>query len=277
MDVLHQISTVRKTVGSLKGPIGLVPTMGSLHQGHLALIKQARRDNASVICTLFVNPTQFGSGEDYSLYPRDTEKDLSLLDSEQVDLVFCPSPEEMYPEGFDSWVNVGALTSRLEGESRPDHFRGVCTIVLKLLNIFQPDRAYFGQKDAQQAMVIERMARDLNIGTEIVRVPIVRDSDGLALSSRNTLLTIEERKAALILSHSLELAVKMYNNGQRHAEDIKQEIASLIANEPLAFCDYISVADPVTLDEMENADAPVLIALAVRIGKIRLIDNVTIP
>ena len=277
MRVFDTIAAVREAVQELPRPLGLVPTMGFLHEGHLALVRRARVENASVAVSIFVNPSQFGPQEDYVAYPRDTERDLSLLQAENVDMVFSPPAEEVYPQGFDTWVDVGSLTQRLEGEFRPGHFRGVCTIVFKLFNFFRPDRAYFGQKDAQQALVVGRLARDLDTGVEVVTVPTVREPDGLALSSRNVYLAPQERQAALVLSRALCIARQRCQNGKRDAGGIRGEMLALIAAESLARSDYVSIADAETLEELELLDRPALVSLAVRIGKTRLIDNIFLP
>ena len=274
MKVMETIGEFRQARRKARSPLGLVPTMGALHQGHLALIKQARKDNATVAVSIFVNPVQFGPDEDYATYPRDMERDLALLREEGADLVFAPSVEEIFPTGFDTYVEVGSMGRRLEGEFRPGHFRGVATVVAKLLNIVRPDRAYFGQKDAQQALVIQRLNADLNLGAEVVVVPTVREPDGLALSSRNFYLDPQERKAALVLYHFLCLAQLLWKQENRDAGQIRQEMRELIEREPLAKIEYVSIADPATLEELEHIDRPALVSLAVRIGKTRLIDNV---
>jgi len=261
----------------MAGSVGLVPTMGYLHEGHLSLVRRARPENEHVVATIFVNPTQFGPQEDYQRYPRDPERDLRLLEQEGTDVVFMPSVEEMYPPGFDVWVEVGeSLTGRLEGAARPGHFRGVTTVVAKLFNIVQAHRAYFGQKDAQQLAVIRKMAVDLNMGVEVVAVPTVREPDGLAMSSRNSYLSPEERRAATVLWRSLCRAQELFDGGERRAEAIRGEMRAVLASEPLARVDYVSVADAETLAELETIEGPALVSLAVRIGGTRLIDNVTV-
>ncbi|MBI4234110.1 MAG: pantoate--beta-alanine ligase [Chloroflexi bacterium] len=277
MQVLETIPALHATLARLPRPLGLVPTMGYLHEGHLALARRARAENASVAATIFVNPAQFGPHEDLARYPRDLPRDLALLQGVGVDLVFAPAVEEMYPKGFDTWVEMGALASRLEGEARPGHFRGVCTVVLKLFNLFRPERAYFGQKDAQQVAVVKRMAADLNAGVDVVVVPTVREPDGLAMSSRNVYLDPQERQAALVLYNSLCLARERYAQGERDAEAIRSDMRQLIQAEPLARIDYVSVADAATLEELSKLDRPALVSLAVRIGKTRLIDNTSLP
>jgi len=273
MQVVKTIPEIRALRQQLSGSVGFVPTMGYLHEGHLALVKQARIENSVVIVSIYVNPTQFGPREDFGAYPRELNRDLELLRGEGVDIVFVPSDEEMYPPEFSSWMDVGKVTERLEGASRPGHFRGVATIVAKLFNIVQPSRAYFGQKDAQQAVVIKRMVADLNMGIEIVVVPTVRESDGLAMSSRNIYLSPGERQAATILYKALTLARQLRRGGEKDAGKISRQMTSLIQKEPLAQIDYFSIADAETLEELSLIDRPALASLAVRIGKTRLIDN----
>jgi pantoate--beta-alanine ligase len=247
--------------------------MGYLHQGHLALVKRAKAENPVVIVSIYVNPTQFGPREDFGAYPRDLNRDLDLLRKEGTDIVFVPSNDEMYPPGFTSWVDVGKVTERLEGASRPGHFRGVATVVAKLFNIVQPTRAYFGQKDVQQVVVIKKMVADLNMNAEIVIVPTVRESDGLAMSSRNIYLSPKERQAATILFKALTLAQRLWRDGERDAEKIRRQMTSLIRKEPLTQIDYVSIADAETLAELNLLDRSAVASLAVRIGKTRLIDN----
>jgi pantoate--beta-alanine ligase len=273
MQVVGTIFEIRALRQQLKGSVGFVPTMGYLHEGHLALVKRARIENSTVIVSIYVNPTQFGPREDFGAYPRDLDRDLELLRKEGADIVFVPSDDEMYPPEFSSWVDVEKVTERLEGASRPGHFRGVATVVAKLFNVVQPTKAYFGQKDAQQAAVIKRMAADLNMGIEIVVVPTVRESDGLAMSSRNIYLSSKERQAATILFKALTLARQLGRSGEKDAEKIRRQMASLIQKEPLAQIAYISIADAETLEELNLLDRPAVASLAVRIGKTRLIDN----
>jgi len=271
---------IAKTIADMKalrtkslGSVGFVPTMGYLHQGHLALVKQSRAENSVVIASIFVNPTQFGPTEDFKSYPRDTERDLAMLEKERTDIVFMPSAEEMYPEGFNSWVDVEKVTDRLEGNYRPGHFKGVATVVAKLFNIVEPTRAYFGQKDAQQALVIKKMVADLNMNLEVIVAPTVRESDGLAMSSRNVYLNPQERQASTVLFKALTLARNRREKGGRNAETVRQEMTSLISQEPLAKIEYVSIADAQTLEELSKIDRPALVSLAVRFGKTRLIDN----
>ena len=276
MQVVKTIPDIGALRQKLDGSVGFVPTMGYLHEGHLALVKQARIENSAVIASIYVNPTQFGPGEDIGVYPRDLNRDLELLRGERVDIVFIPSDDEMYPPEFSSWVDVEKVTERLEGASRPGHFRGVATVVAKLFNIVQPLRAYFGQKDIQQAVVIKRMVADLNMGVEIVVVPTVRESDGLAMSSRNIYLSPGERQAAAILFQSLMLARQLWQDGEKNADKIRWQMTSLIQKEPLARIDYLSIADAETLEELPFIDRPALVFLAVKIGKTRLIDNISL-
>ena len=274
MQVINTIAEMRKLRRQLSKPVGFVPTMGYFHEGHLSLVRQARKENPTVVVSIFVNPTQFGPGEDFQDYPRDLNRDLELLEREKVDIVFVPSEEEMYPRDFNSWVDVEKVTERLEGASRPGHFRGVATVCAKLFNIIQPTRAYFGQKDAQQAIVIKKMVADLNMNLEIVVVPTVRESNGLAMSSRNTYLNPEERQAATVLFKALSLARELWQGGEKDADKIRHQMTSLIHKEPLAKIDYVSIADANTLEELKKIDRPAIFFLAVRIGKTRLIDNV---
>jgi pantoate--beta-alanine ligase len=273
MLVLKTIAEIRELREQLTSSVGFVPTMGYFHEGHLTLVKRARSENSTVVVSIFVNPTQFSPSEDLTAYPRDLTRDLKLLEKEKTDIVFVPRDEEIYPPSFSSWVDVEKVTKHLEGASRPGHFRGVTTVVAKLFNIVQPTKAYFGQKDAQQALVIKRMVADLNMNVEIVVVPTVRERDGLAMSSRNTYLTSEERQAATVLFKSLSLAEQLWQGGEKDADKILQQMASRIQEEPLAKVDYISIADANTLEELKLIDRPVLASLAVRIGKTRLIDN----
>jgi len=274
MQVVETIGETRKLRQSFGNSVGLVPTMGYLHEGHLALVKQARRENSVVVVSIYVNPSQFVSGEDFGAYPRDLSRDLKLLEQEKTDVVFVPSDDVMYPPGFSSWVDVGKVTERLEGASRPGHFRAVATVCTKLFNIVQPTRAYFGQKDAQQSIAIKRMVAELNMNLEIVVVPTVRESDGLALSSRNVYLNPDERRAAAVLFEALSLAKQLWQDGEKDGNNIRQQMVWRIQREPLAQIDYVSIADSNTLEELKHVDRPALASLAVRIGKARLIDNV---
>ena len=274
MKVIDSIAQMRALRRRMTGVVGFVPTMGYLHEGHLSLVRQARVENPEVIVSIFVNPTQFGVGEDCAVYPRDTERDLDLLQREKTDIVFIPSVDEMYPLGFNTWVKIEGVTERLEGACRPGHFQGVTTVVAKLFNIVEPNRAYFGQKDAQQAIVIKKMAADLNMNLEVVVLPTIREEDGLAMSSRNIYLNHEERQAATILFKVLTLAHQLFNKGERNAERLRHEMVSLINGEPLVKIDYVSIAERSTLEELSTIDRPALASLAVRIGKTRLIDNI---
>ncbi|MFA5399570.1 MAG: pantoate--beta-alanine ligase [Dehalococcoidia bacterium] len=274
MNVVRSIAEMKKLRRQCKGSVGLVPTMGYLHEGHLELVRRAKSENPVAVATIFVNPTQFGPAEDFKSYPRDLDRDCALLDKVETDIVFVPSDKEMYPDGYDTWVEVRGITSKLEGKSRPTHFQGVTTVCNKLFNIIEPDKAYFGQKDAQQAFVIRKMVSDLNMNLEIVVCPTVRESDGLAMSSRNTYLTTEERPSAVALYKSLCLAKDMYDKGERDADAIKKAMNGLISAVPAAKIDYISIADTVRLDEVDVIRGRVLISLAVRLGKPRLIDNI---
>ncbi len=273
MKVVETVAAARAAVREATRPLGLVPTMGYLHEGHLSLVRRARQDNATVAVSIFVNPTQFGPTEDLATYPRDMDRDLALLRREGVDLVFAPAVQEMYPPGYDTYVLVGGLTERLEGAARPGHFRGVATVVAKLFNIIQPDRAYFGQKDAQQALVVRKMVAELDFPVEIVVLPIVREPDGLAMSSRNVYLAPDERQAALCLWRSLQAVQEAYQAGERDAQRLRDIMRAVLEAEPLARVDYVSVADAASLEELTVVDRPTLVSLAVRIGRTRLIDN----
>ena len=259
---------------NLKEPVGLVPTMGYLHEGHMSLVRKARAENKSVVVSIYVNPTQFGPKEDLSKYPRDLERDLAMLDKEGTDAVFFPADKEMYPAGYDTWVTVENLTKPLEGDSRPTHFRGVTTIVNKLFNIVRPTNAYFGQKDAQQALVIKKMAADLNVNLKVVVCSTVREPDGLAMSSRNVYLNPEQRKAAPVLYKSLLLAKDLFAIGERNTAAILEQMTALIQKEPLAKIDYISISDTETLAELKTIKKSALVSMAVRFGNTRLIDNI---
>jgi pantoate--beta-alanine ligase len=257
---------------SLTGIVGLVPTMGYLHEGHLSLMRRAREECDQVAVSIFVNPTQFGPQEDLAKYPRDLERDMKLIEP-YTDLLWTPTPEIMYPAGYQTWVDVEAVTRPLEGAMRPGHFRGVTTVVAKLFNGVQPDKAYFGQKDAQQAAVIRQMVRDLNFPIEIVVCPIVREPDGLAMSSRNVYLDPQQRQAATVLSRSLLQAKQAYDSGERDAERLRQIMKDVLASEPLVNVQYVSCADYETLEELETVNRKALLSMAVFIGKTRLIDN----
>ena len=277
MQVIETVSEFRVAERSAARPLGLVPTMGYLHEGHMSLARRARADNATVSASIFVNPTQFAPNEDLAAYPRDMDGDLAKLEEAGVDLVFAPAPQEGYPAGFDTRVDVGEIAAKLEGASRPGHFRGVATVVCKLLTIVRPDKVYFGQKDAQQCLVIKRLNADLNLGAEVVVIPTIRDSDGLALSSRNAYLRDGDRESALTLSRSLNLAREMHQSEILNAKKISAQMRNLIESEPRTSVDYISISDAETLDELDIIDRPALVSLAVRIGDVRLIDNTLLP
>jgi pantoate--beta-alanine ligase len=273
MQIAESIAEMKRLRLHLPEPLGFVPTMGYLHEGHFSLVKRAREENASVVASIFVNPTQFGPTEDFEDYPRDTKRDLAMLEEAKTDVVFMPPAADMYPEGFSSWVEVGKLTERLEGAARPTHFRGVTTICTKLFNIVEPTMAYFGQKDAQQALVIKKMVTDLNMNLEIVVCPTVREPDGLAMSSRNTYLNQEQRRAAVSLSQALKLAEELWSQGERDAERLRQVVTNHIRRQPLAEIEYVSVADTETLKELKTVTSSALLSLVVRFGKTRLLDN----
>ena len=272
MRTVSSLADLRSARLPFSGKVGFVPTMGYLHEGHLALIRRAREECEHVIVSIFVNPTQFGPKEDLSKYPRDMERDFRLIEP-YTDLVWTPSAESMYPQGYQTWVEVEAMTKPLEGAMRPGHFKGVTTIVAKLFNSVQPYKAYFGQKDAQQVAVIRQMVRDLNFPIEIVVCPTTREADGLAMSSRNVYLDPEQRKAATVLFRSLSAAKEAYEQGERGAETLRQIMKDMLASEPLAEMQYISCADYDTLEELEAIKGKALLSMAVFFGKTRLIDN----
>jgi pantoate--beta-alanine ligase len=274
MKVVETIEEVRAARRRCPGPFGLVATMGALHAGHAALARRARTECTSVGASIFVNPAQFGPAEDLTKYPRTLERDLALLKVAGTDLVLVPRAEEIYPPGFQTYVSVESLSLPLEGASRPGHFRGVATVVAKLLLAFGPDRAYFGQKDAQQVAVIRRMARDLGFPSEIVVVPTVREADGLAISSRNAYLSPEERAAAPVLFLALTVAADAFDRGEREGGRLRAEMEQVLGAEPLAETLYVSAADPETLSELEVVEGTLLLSVAVRVGSTRLIDNV---
>jgi pantoate--beta-alanine ligase len=268
-------SVARKIRREQDKTVGLVPTMGALHEGHLSLVREARRMCDVVVVTVFVNPTQFGPGEDFEHYPRDLTKDTALLTDYNVDYIFAPTVEEIYPKGFSTYVNVEGISEQLEGQSRPGHFRGVATVVTILLNTVRPDFAFFGQKDAQQALVIKRLVKDLAFDTEIVVLPIVREDSGLAISSRNLYLTPDEQNSATILHKALKQAKKAFKEGERNAGRLADIIRSTVETEPRARLDYVTIADAETLEKLDRLDdRPTLVALAAYVGKTRLIDNV---
>ncbi|MCR3922293.1 MAG: pantoate--beta-alanine ligase [Firmicutes bacterium] len=279
MIILRDISSVTAAISQARREgktVGFVPTMGFLHQGHLSLVRQARMENDLVVLSIFVNPIQFGVGEDYEEYPRDLDSDSSKAEEAGCDLIFYPTTAEMYPQGYATFVDVERLTENLCGASRPGHFRGVTTVVTKLFNIVKPHRAYFGQKDAQQVLTIQRMVQDLNMAVAVKIMPTVREADGLALSSRNTYLSTAERAAAPILYRSLLAVVAKITNGERDANSLLTYLHDAISAEPLAQIDYISIVDTADIKPVSTIDGPTLIALAVRFGKTRLIDNIIV-
>ena len=255
---------------------GLVPTMGFLHEGHLSLVRQAGRDNARVGVSIFVNPAQFHNPDDLATYPRDPERDLALLEQEGVDLVWTPAPDQVYPAGYQTYVHVEKASRPLEGAARPGHFRGVATVVAKLMNVFEPQRVYFGQKDAQQVAVIKRMVEDLNFPLMVVSCPTVREPDGLAMSSRNVLLSPQARPHATCLFHALQSGSDAFARGEHQAEALRAVMRTVIDATPLARVDYVSVAHPETLAELEGVEAAALLSLAVFVDGVRLIDNITV-
>lgn len=276
MNISGSINEVRQIVKKWRKEgltVGLVPTMGYLHEGHKSLIDKAVKENDRVVVSVFVNPIQFGPTEDLASYPRDLERDAKLCEEAGANLIFHPEKEEMYFDDFSSFVEVQGVSKGLCGKSRPIHFRGVCTVVTKLFNIVKPDRAYFGQKDAQQLAVVKRMVRDLNMDIEIVGCPIIREEDGLAKSSRNTYLSAEERKAAVILSKSLKLGKEAIEKGERDSKKIIDIITNNINTEKLAKIDYIEIVDPLSIENIDKIENSALVAMAVYIGKTRLIDN----
>src|SRR3990172_13071360 len=253
--------------------IGFLPTMGFLHEGHVSLIDRARKDCDKVVVSIFVNPIQFGQGEDFKDYPRNTRADLLKCKNAGTDIVFLPNVKEIYPTGFQSYVDVTRLSNHLCGLSRPGHFKGVATVVLKLLNIIKPDKAYFGEKDYQQLLIVKKMVYDLDIDVEIINMPIIREKDGLAMSSRNKYLNKLEREKATVLYRSLKMSEELIRSGERRAEKIIKQLSKMILSEKIAKVDYISLCDPDTLEDLKEIKKRVLIALAVKIGKARLIDN----
>ncbi len=274
MQVIKDISTLREAVRELPRPVGFVPTMGYLHEGHLSLARAARQACASVVVSIFVNPSQFGPNEDFSRYPRDLERDQRFLSEVPVDIIWTPDNLTMYPEDYQTWISVEKVAAPLEGKMRPGHFRGVATIVAKLFNCVQPDRVYFGQKDAQQVRVIQQMIRDLNFPLDMIVCPTARESDGLAMSSRNVYLNAEERKAAPVLYRALQNARRRFDEGERNADILRKQIETEIQTEPLASIQYVSIADADTLEELRVIKKDALISLAVFFGKTRLIDNI---
>jgi len=276
MELITTVTAMVALQAQAPRPLGLVPTMGFLHDGHISLVRRARQENSTVVTSIFVNPTQFGPQEDLANYPRSTERDLEALEKEGVDIVFMPSTGEMYPAGFETHVDPGDIAIPLEGEARPGHLIGVATIVTKLFTITRPNHAYFGQKDGQQARVIQHINTDLNLGVTVVICPTVRESDGLAMSSRNSYLNNAERKSATILYRALLHAKELFNQGERDTSNIRMAMINLIEAEPTAYIDYVSIANLETLREIKRIDQTTMISLAVRIGEARLIDNLII-
>jgi pantoate--beta-alanine ligase len=276
MRVLTAVSDVRAFRISHGGTLGLVPTMGAVHAGHLSLVTRARSENERLAVSVFVNPAQFGPAEDLAAYPRTLDSDLALLAPLGVDVVWAPSAGDVYPPGFQTWITVDEVSAPLEGARRPGHFRGVATVVAKLFHVFQPDRAYFGQKDAQQVAVIRRMVRDLFFPVDVVVCPTVREKDGLALSSRNVYLSTDERRAAPVIHRALEAARAVFDSGERDAHRLRAILSKTLSAEPLARPDYCSVADALTLAELERVEGAALVSVAVRFGRTRLIDNVVL-
>jgi pantoate--beta-alanine ligase len=276
MLVVEGINAMRRARWDLEGTVGFVPTMGFLHAGHLSLIELARKQNDHVAVSIFVNPTQFGAGEDFAAYPRDLNRDLAMLDAAGVDLVFTPRADAMFPEGFETWVEPGPIADRLEGLARPGHFRGVNTVVLKLFNIVLPERAYFGQKDAQQVAVIKSMVRDLNVPIEIVVGPTLREPDGLAMSSRNTYLTAYERNVAPIIYRSLQAAQNAWRSGEQNPSALRDIVRKAIALNKDVDLDYVAVSHGQSLEDVQIAAEGDIISLAARLGRARLIDNIVL-
>lgn len=279
MKIVKTIQEIREIISQQRKEgrvIGLVPTMGYLHKGHISLVEAAKRNKDFIVMSIFVNPTQFGANEDFDKYPRDMDRDARRAEAAGVDVIFSPNADQMYPDGFKTYVDVEGITGILCGKSRPGHFRGVTTVVSKLFNIVKPDRAYFGQKDAQQAAVINKMVRDLNFDIEIITCPIVREHDGLAMSSRNVYLSEEQRKSALVISRSLFEAQKQITCGERSKQKILEGIIKNLQNEDSAEIDYVEFINADTLEEIDEASGKVLIALAVKFGSTRLIDNIVV-
>jgi len=273
---IQEMRADSRAAHNVKQRIGFVPTMGALHEGHLSLVRAAKKQTDIVAASIFVNPTQFGPNEDFSKYPRTFERDCELLKNEGVDLLFAPSAEEMYPRGAVTWVTVEGLSDKLDGRSRPGHFRGVTTVVAKLFHVVEPDVAFFGQKDAVQLVLIRRMVRDLNMPVEIVGCPIVREKDGLAMSSRNAYLSAEERKSALVLNDTLQAIKKRFDEGEKNSEKLISAGMDIFRREPLVRLDYLDIVDPETLDPLPFINRDTLAAVAACVGTTRLIDNITL-
>ena len=279
MQVITTCAEMMALCRAVERPLGLVPTMGALHEGHLSLTCQARADNVTMAASIFVNPTQFGANEDFSTYPRSFERDLELLAAQGADLVFAPPPSEVYPDGFDTWIEPGAVAEGMEGAARPGHFRGVATVVAKLFTITRPDRAYFGQKDGQQVAVIRKMNADLNLGVDVVTMPTIREPDGLALSSRNAYLTPEQRAAAPVVYRALRAAESLWQSGERNAAPLQAAALAILQADPqVSAVDDVSVVDANTMAPVNGASdgQRVMVATAVRLGTVRLIDNVVL-
>jgi pantoate--beta-alanine ligase len=274
--IVRSVGEMRDARDAQAEPVGFVPTMGYLHQGHISLVRRARLENKSVVVSIFVNPAQFGPHEDLARYPRDEARDLALLASIGTDIAFLPSTEEIYPPGFDTWIDVKGVSERLEGAARPGHFCGVATVCNKLFNLVLPRRAYFGQKDAQQVLVVQKMVAELNMDLEVVVLPTVREADGLAMSSRNSYLNPAERQAAPVLYRALQMTRALFTSGETDARVLRECMRQMIMSEPSTEIDYLSIAHPFTLEEMAVLKPPVLVSLAVRIGKTRLIDNLVL-
>jgi pantoate--beta-alanine ligase len=273
MEIVHTLNELKVARKKMSGTVGLVPTMGFLHAGHISLVKKAVQECSNVVVSIFVNPTQFGPTEDFAAYPRDLKRDAALLKEAGATLIWAPSEADMYPVNFQTYITVEEVTRVLEGAMRPTHFRGVTTVVAKLFNAVQPDKAYFGQKDAQQVAVLSQMVRDLNFNLEMVVCPIVREMDGLALSSRNIYLDTAQRQAAVVLSRSLRKARAVFKNGEFNSQAIRMEMDKVFASEPAAKVQYISIVDPHSLLEIDQIVSQALVSMAVFIGKTRLIDN----
>ncbi len=276
VEMINEVKELVRAARKAGSRIGLVPTMGYFHEGHLSLIRRAKRENDLVVVSLFVNPAQFGPNEDFSSYPRDLKRDQDMATGAGTDILFVPKQNEIYPAGYQTTIEVTEISRGLCGAARPGHFKGVATIVLKLFNIVEPDRAYFGEKDAQQLRVIKRMAADLNCRIEIIGCPIIRESDGLAMSSRNAYLTHPERQAATVLFRTLQTAKRQIDSGERDPQKLQQMMRNIIESEPLATPEYIEIVDSITLEHQATISGEILVALAVRIGKTRLIDNLTL-
>lgn len=276
MRIIRTVAEMREVAVSAVRPLGLVPTMGAVHAGHIALMNRARRESDTVVTSLFVNPTQFDDHDDFEDYARDLERDLAQFEASGTDVAFTPSVDEMYPPGFSTSISVGSVADRLEGAARLGHFAGVATVVCKLFAAVRPDRAYLGQKDAQQCAVIRRLNADLNLGAEIVIVPTVRDSDGLALSSRNQRLSASERKSAQSLYAALRLAQRLWSEGTSDAAKVKASMLELITAQDGLCVDYVSIADPDSFEELEAVERSAVVAVAARVGKTRLIDNLVL-